>query len=480
MTLLFTSDIHGYALPEQVRSGLLGGFEALDTEVRAIREASDSPVFLLDGGDILTGQPTSLLQRDGLRGAYLVDAMNLVGYDAMALGNHELDYQLETASQLRQRSQFPWLAANLVPGETMRPSFELAPSVVLERAGVRVGVIGLTADRLNELVGFNLKDSFSIADAAEVTRQEVESLAAHTDLIVVLSHRTEDENRALAEAVDGLDVILCGHSHRRIMPPHTVNGALLVQAGHNLTALGKLELRVLDGEVVGHDGALISLWAEETAGGLELSELLAEAASQLEAEMSQELGQLAQPLTRNYYGESSLGNFTAQAMRWAAEADIGLINSGGLRCDLPQGPVTRSDIFKLMPFDNHLVKLELSGAELQEICRHNAWSAAVKDHGILQISGLHYEWVQTESGEIEVVSVRVGDAPIEAERLYRVASNDFIVLSQPNKYLGFTPGRGEYCQDSVREVLLNSFAADTLTVWVQDGSNAQLQLQPQD
>ncbi len=480
LTLLFTSDIHGYALPEQVRRGMLGGFEALDGEVRAIREQSEGPVFLLDGGDILTGQPTSLLSRDGLRGAYLVDAMNLVGYDAMALGNHELDYQLQTAIQLRERSQFPWLAANLLPGETMQPSFELAPSLVIERQNVRVGVIGLTADRLNELVGFKLKDSFAIADAAAVTRREVEKMAASTDLIVVLSHRTEDENRALAEAVDGIDVIVCGHSHRRIMPPHTVNGALLVQAGHNLTAVGKLELRLLDGAVIGHDGALISLWADDAQGSLEISELMAEAASQLDKEMSQVLGALEAALTRNYYSESALGNYAAQAMRRAADADVGLINSGGLRCDLPQGPITRSDVFKLMPFDNHLVRLELSGAELLEICRHNAWSAAVKDHGILQVSGLHYEWARAESGDIEILSLRVGDDPVDPEARYSVASNDFIVLSQPNKYLGFAPERGEYYQDSVREVLLESFSADSTTVWVQDGSIAQLELQPQD
>ncbi len=478
LTLLFTTDIHGYALPEEVRRGLLGGFVALEAEVRAQREQATSPVFLLDGGDVLTGQPTSMLSHEGVRGGYLFAAMNVIGFDAMALGNHEFDYGLETLVALRESSAFPWLAANFLPIAAIEERVPVAASTVLERDGVRLGVIGLTADRLNELVGRELKESFRIADANPAVRAEVLRLRGKVDVLVALTHRSLEENLSLAEAVPELDVILCGHSHRRIMPPQEHNGVLIAQAGHNLSALGKLELAVVDGEVVRSDGALISLWAEEREGSAEITALMDLAACELEEEMSTVLGSLESALTRNYYGESALGNFVAQAMRREAGTDVGLVNSGGLRTDLRAGAVTRGDIFKLMPFDNALVKIDLTGAELRAICRHNAWSSAVQDHGILQVSGLSYRWALDDDGEVEIVELKVGGIPVEDGRTYSVATNDFILFSQPLKYLGSAPQGGVPCGLSLREVVLGAFEAEGPTSHVLDGSIVELRPQP--
>ena len=433
VTIFHTNDIHGSFQPEPAAwrpdKAPVGGFVALARHLAAQRRSAAPVSLLLDGGDFMTGDPVTDIAPEGVAGVAMAEMMTLVGYDAGVIGNHEFDAGRTNLERLIPAFGYPLLAADLV--DSTGRAVARAEPVVLERGGLRIGVLGISCSELRDVCPPSRLRGVALRDQVEVARAQLADLTARTDLQILISHSGVEADRVLARrlAAAGLDVIVGGHSHTRLNQPQVVDGVLVVQAGSNLKNLGRLDLAVANGQVTGYHGELVELVA---AGGDDAAPpaLVARVdhyAQEVASVYGEVIGQLASPWRRNSDGESNLGSWICDAMRARAGADVALVNSGGLRRDVPAGPITLLDVHQVLPFANELVTIELRGADLRRVVLANAKAAVKRSYGILQVSGLAYAF-RERAGDVELAEVTVGGQPLQDDRTYLVATADYVAI----------------------------------------------------
>ncbi len=440
ITLLHTNDIHGAYAPRPAEwlpgKPPVGGFAALAGTVNPIRDAG--PTILLDAGDLMAGTPLTSIEYRGVPGGGAMAFMNAVGYDAMALGNHEFDLGREAVTGLIGLAEFPILCANLIvaaSGERFAP----AGHVILDRGGLKVAVIGLILDELASVVAAEPIAGLTVVPAIEAARDQVAALDAHSDLIIAVTHNGLEPSRAIARAVPGIDVIVTGHDHRRTDEPILESGVLIVETGSRLERLGRFDLKVAGDRVVDYRFALLDLpaAAAERAPAA-VTALESELDARIQAEYGRVVAEVAVPLVRDSSRESNIGNWITDAFRAETGADFAVTNSSGIRADVAAGPLTRFEIHSISPFPNSLCTFRASGEQLLAFASKNALKAVGAGDGeksIVQVSGLSYRY----GPDGTVSDLRVGGRPVEPGRIYLGATSDFIVVSQADRYLGFEP-----------------------------------------
>lgn len=428
IVLLHTNDLHGAVEPEADGQGGLVNLVSLITQVRA---ENPGHTLLLDAGDTLQGTYVS----NSSRGEVVMAAMNLAGYDAWTLGNHEFDWGQEVLQARIAQATFPALAANLLDAATGEGWEAVAPYTVIPVGQARVAVLGLaypdtpTITRPQNVAGLDFRG------AVETVQRYLPELEQQADLIVVLSHLGFDGDQALARAVDGLDVIVGGHSHIFLERPSLVNGTIIVQAGAKGQVLGRLELTLdlATGRVTNYsrDQVLLPVSDKAAKTNPEVKALVDAALAQAAETMNQPIGQSAVELAPQRAGEFALGNLVVDAML-AAEvglrsadgrpADIAVHNNGGIRATLPKGPITFGQIYAVLPFDNQLMAMDLSGAQILKILEHSVAERA----GALQVAGLTFEFRMANPVGQRVRQVTIGGKPLDPEQVYRVVTIDYL------------------------------------------------------
>ncbi|MFC1706297.1 bifunctional metallophosphatase/5'-nucleotidase [Planctomycetota bacterium] len=443
LTVLYTGDWHGHAFPRREDSGLVGGVVACAELVRQIRRERPGHVLVLDAGDLLSGHPAASFARDGVRGLPFCSLWDRIGYDAWVLGNHDLDYGCDNLERLLARLNSPVLCANWTrtakTHDRRVSAVPARPYLVLERGGLRIGVVGLISGGLEGLASRRAREGTEVVSPQQVLAGLLPRLEAESDIQIALTHCGVDVDRALAEAFPSLEVIVGGHSHTWLREPEIIGNVRICHAGHSGRALGRIDLDIRAGAVATSRGELLRPAyppREQIAPELLLAE--GELRSLVDTLEREVLGVNAEDLRRQYHGHSPLGSAVAAALRSAAGTDIGFINSGGLRADLSAGPITRKDLLAVIPFDNVVVRFRITGRQLERICRHNAWAAATKHHGILQVAGLEYRWerVGARKREVRVIEIKVGKHPLNPKKTYTCAANDFLAIEQSEKYFG--------------------------------------------
>jgi 5'-nucleotidase / UDP-sugar diphosphatase len=438
VTILYTNDFHSAIdpIPAYWRPGSpkLGGAAQLSTLINRVR-ARESPVFLFDSGDLFTGTFSY-----ATRGEALMRLWETLKVDAMAIGNHEFDYGSAVFTPLMEKAAFPVLGANLYLKAT--GARYARPWVIVERGGVRVGVIGIIGkDAASVTLPSGIAD-LDVRDPLPEVEAAVKELRPRVDLVVVLAHqgktgpmqsdaegrpevqRDVDEDLRLAGAVPGIDVFVGGHAHRGLEQPlvHPRTGTLVVQTYGYGTRLGYLKLRLEGGRVVSHAGELLEVRSDELPPDPAVVALLEPYRRKLAAEYGGPVATLERRLVRDYNRESSLGCFVADVMREATGAEIAFENAGGLRADLPEGRVGKPEVLDALPFPNALVTLEMDGRTIRDVLEQGL----TLERGLVQISGLTAVYdLQRPAGQ-RLVETRVGGQPLVDEKTYRVATNSFL------------------------------------------------------
>lgn len=427
LVVLHTNDLHGQLEPlpaspvsPVLRGKPVGGYAHIATMVRNVRrecEERKATFLLTDGGDLFQGTPIG----NESRGESVVEAMNTLPYDAVAVGNHEFDFGLGSFLRLVERARFPFVCANMAGkrGATgkVRPYVLLSPP----RAPCKIALIGLVTTTTPDITTRGLEDLVTFSDPLSVVRSLLKEVDA--DLVVLVTHIGRDEDRALAAALPGVDLILGGHSHTPIC--EKVDGTLIVQTHSRGMSLGRADLRVdRDGwKVVSAEGQLLPVDPAATTPDPQVADVITRYGKELNERLGKVIGTLAAPLRRAPgLGSSSAGNWMADVIRAKGEAEIGITNKGGIRCDLEAGPITAGDIYRLMPFENDVVSMDLTGAQLRVILAKNLGNGGYPG---LEWSGLRVEGEGSGEGA-RLVAVRVGDAPLDDARRYRVATNSFL------------------------------------------------------
>jgi len=247
--------------------------------------------------------------------------------------------------------------------------------------------------------------------------------------------------------IHGLNVVVGGHSHTRLKHPTVVNNVIIVQAGSNCENVGILDLTIEHQRVVEHKGELLPLWYNSTRGTTPLSLFIDSLKDKIDSDYAEVIGILKTDWIRNNRGESGIGDFIADAQREAAGADFGFMNNQGIRKDILAGPITKRDLFEILPFRNILAKFEITGKQIREIVRFE-----LEKGPAIQTSGVRCEWRRGPGGEIEFISFLINGKSLEEDKLYSGAASDYLLGEAP-KYFGFEILKITFLDKTVRAVV---------------------------
>jgi 5'-nucleotidase len=451
LTIMHTNDVHGHHEPQ--RNGD-GGAARQATVVQQIR-AEGGNNLLLDGGDRFTGTLFHVQHR----GQDSVQIMNAIGYDAMALGNHEFDDGEEVLAAFVKGLDFPALSANTDFSEEPLVAGLVEPSVILDVGGEQIGIIGLVTPETDILS----KPSKAIVfddDLIGVTQNEVDKLTAEgVNKIILLTHIGYGADVEVAQGVSGVDVVVGGHTNTflsnafagargeypTVLESLSGEPVLVVQASTKTVYLGRLDVEFdADGVVSDWDGDAILLSRYITPDS-DISDLIAGLAEPIAELRAVPVGETAVELTGTSprlcrIEECLLGNVITDAVLEDTGVDIVLQNGGGIRADIAQGAISLGDVLNVLPFGNLISTFELTGADVLAALENGVGRVQVDENNnptvegasgrFLQVAGLRFTFDATQEPGSRIVSAEVMQdgafAALDMDAVYTVASNDYM------------------------------------------------------
>lgn len=451
LAIIHTNDTHGHDLLDSESLGL-----AAVAQLKTDYENKGYEVLLLDAGDVVQGEPL-VGQSKGMTG---IEFFNEVGYDAVALGNHEFDYGQHHIKKYVNAANFPILSANTIVDETGEMLVE-TNTVLTLGDGRKVGVFGLTTPETytstNVLFvrGITFLEEQKLYDCAQAQVDELRKQGC--DLVVCLAHLGENEqnapNRAsdVAEHVSGIDLIIDGHDHQEenaTLTDASGNPVLVVETGCFNHAIGVVtwedgkisDTLVKFGSYEGQD-ATVAASIQEVADktNASLSKVIATTTFHLDGNRN--------PGVRTQ--ETNLGDLVADAMLWEAQLsakrtpDASLVNGGAIRDSIAAGDIILSTIMDVYSFINYLCTVEVTGAQLLEALEASCSACPDELGGFPQVSGLHFSIdasVPYQKGEdypesthaspanpgSRVKITQIGNRDYDADDTYVIASTDFV------------------------------------------------------
>lgn len=454
LTILHVNDFHGHLTPFIEKSldpsAPIGGAAYLAEMIRRERDAHPQSTLLLSAGDMFQGTAISNV----FKGAPVIELMNAIGFEAMALGNHEFDWGRDSLNTLASSATFPFLAANITNADGS-PLKGTRPYILLDRNGVRVAIIGITtvdtpySTKPSNVTGLVFSKPVRVLPKLirEVRRQGAK-------LVIVLSHQGLDADRKLANRVWGIDVIVGGHSHTAVTVPVKIRNTVIVQAGSYGMYLGVLQLKVdpASGRILeyGKEGELKVVNAGPSdAYDRTVAAEVNRYDERIQKEFSKVVGRTTTDLARTSERESNVGDLIADAMRASTGASVAFHNSGGIRANVPQGDIRLEQIYTMLPFDNVLTTMDLTGRQIREILEFSA--ASRKD--VLQVSGIRIEYDMSKPAGSRAARVTVGDKPLDDRKTYRIVTNDFLAAGG-DKFETFKRGKNVIFGDDVRDAVV--------------------------
>jgi 5'-nucleotidase / UDP-sugar diphosphatase len=445
ITILHTNDMHASFLPHEaywLRSTpkpFVGGFNELAFAVDSIRKIRTTSL-VLDAGDLMTGNPISDRLYKGAEGGALVEMMNLIGYEGWTPGNHDFDISYANLLKLVAMAKFPVVEANLTDEKSGKPITNKEYAII-EKNGIKVGIFGVMSSEYYGLVNQNSSKGVKLMPTIKIARRLIEMLRPKVDLVVALTHVGVDEDSLIAINVKGLDVIIGGHSHTRLKTPKFINGVIIAQTGANCENLGVLDLTVENHAVTKWNGELHQLWYHPDRKTV-VTALVDSFKNDIAQEYSEVIGTWS--VDANAEGsDRRLGNFLCEAQREGAGADLGFMNNGGIRKRFLPGPLTKQDLFEVLPFRNILVSFKLTGKQVRDIVLQN-----IRERSGFQMSGVDCEWKRDVEGKIEIVKILVNGKPVDDQSVYTGAASDYM-MGEAKRYLGIDTPQLTYLDETV-------------------------------
>ena len=484
--VLFTSDVHC-----GIESNF--GYAGL-AMVRDAYKNAGYHVLLVDNGDSIQGEPVGTMTT----GEANIKLMNAVGYDIATMGNHEFDYGMERFFELSKMANFPNVSCNFNTGGEL----QFAPYVVKEFDGVKIAFVGISTPKTltsstpkyfqdengNFIYGF-FEDETGEGLYNAVQKAVDDARAEGATFVVALAHLgNEDECRPFTYAdvianTTGINALLDGHSHDtdHVEMRNKARETVLRQGcGTKLEGIGYLKIAAKNGAMK----AGVMMWNNDDFNATQLYQLdtdvtkaVAEATETLNAKLAEVVAKTDVELTINdpvavtedgkavriiRNAETNLGDLCADAYRYVSGADIAFVNGGGIRVSIKEGDITLNDILKVHPFGNALCVCEATGQQILDALEFGAKDVPGEFGGFLQVSGLTYE-IHTSvpssvkldekglfagvEGEYRVKNVMVGGEPLDLEKIYTLASHNYMLQGQGDGYTIFEDN--VYTQESV-------------------------------
>ncbi|MFC2059248.1 bifunctional metallophosphatase/5'-nucleotidase [Chloroflexota bacterium] len=428
LTILHTNDVRSH----------LDNIAHRATKVSQVRnEVGADNLLLVDAGDVFSGTPYFTLYQ-GQAGLWF---MNYMDYDAMCTGNHEFDKGPDVLASFVNSADFPVLCANFDFSNESSLAKEIAPWTIIEKGGERYGVFGLTTEdtRTLSLPGPDIIINNHISAA----KKAVSDLTGEgIDKIIALTHIGWENDLKLAQEVEGIDIIIGGHTRTvpDIYPTVVTNDStptLIVQAGENGEYLGQLDVSFNENGVVqSWEGQLISI-DDNIEEDATCADKLAEYDGPIEELMSTVIGETTVDLDGERGNvrvrETNLGNLIADAILDKAEyadATIAIQNSGSIRASIPAGYITLGQAMTVLPFRNYLMVVDLTGEQVITALENGISQVEQEEGRFPQVAGLRFTWNPSAESGSRIVSVEVstreGYQQIKTSASYQVVINDFV------------------------------------------------------
>ena len=436
VTILHVNDVYQF-IP--VEGGKRGGLARLLTLKKEAVAENPNTIFTL-GGDTLSPS----VETRTYKGAQMIDAWNAVGLDYAVLGNHEFDIKTPDLLLRIKESKFTWLGANVIDTKTNKIFADLPPFVIREFGGVKIGFIGLLLPETKETS--SMEESLQVTDYCAVAKKLVKQMRKKEKVsaVVGLTHLFMEQDKKLAQCAD-FDLILGGHEHTLLQS--SSNGTPIFKMTADARELGKFNLNFnaatkrfesMDWEIIPVNDSIADApeFASITAKYKDLLEQLAVPVGAT----SETLDALS---LSSRTKETNIGNFIADAYREAANADVALVNGGSIRADLIYNPgiLTKRDVLSMLPFNNPIVKIEISGRTLREVLEHGVARSAVNEDNepgrFPQISGMTFKFDTTQPAGKRTSEITVGGKPLDENKIYTLATSDFLVSRGGDGYVMF-------------------------------------------
>ena len=434
LTILHTNDHHGrFWANKDGETGLA----ARATLIKGLREQvqkDGGKVLLLDAGDVNTGVP----QSDMLDAEPDFKGMSLLGYDVMALGNHEFDNPLKTILQQRKWAGFPFVSANIYYKNSSRRVF---PShITKEIDDLKVTIFGLTTEDTPTQSSPKNTAPMRFVPAVEEAKKIVPRLRKNSDVLIALTHMGHYPDEAhtpnapgdvtLARQVNGIDLIVGGHTQKPLFEPDIQNGSIIVQAYEWGKYVGKVDLEFLNGKLSLVKSQLIPVNLKDTVrieSDTEMESFLRPFKEKGDASLLIELG----TANAEFIGkrdvirsqETNLGNLVTRAYKEKFNADLAISNSGGLRDSIYPGKVTYESVLMVLPFGGEVGTATLTGAELRDYLEFVVFTQSPGTGSFPQMSGVE---IVANKETKKITKLLIGGKDVDPNQNYLFAVPEFI------------------------------------------------------
>ena len=422
LSIFHTNDMHGRLEP----MARLSGFAR---RLRAETEAEGREVLFWDAGDAADRRVRVC---SITKGAAFSPVLNAMGYTLQAMGNAiSLAYGLQAMAAVAARAGFPILAANCRDGEGPLPAGLREYVFVPFARGLTMGVIGLTVPwgRLYEMFGLHFPD---FCDVARDLAGRLRGQGAAP--VVVLSHLGLEDDRRLAGAVTGIDLIVGAHSHDRLPAGEECNGVLIAQAGEYAQSLGRVDLALdpATGQVLARSAQVLDVPGDEPPDPA-VTAAIAAAEQEVDALMAQPIGALASPLDLDHFRECGIGNLTADALRERMGAEAAIVCGGLFHQGLPAGTITLGQLDRACFTTANPCVTGVRGGRIVTALERGLDPAIYQARprgfrgtpmGVPQISGMAVEYDPGGEAGRRVRRVTVEGRPLDPDRSYRLAHTD--------------------------------------------------------
>ncbi|HEX2947350.1 MAG TPA: 5'-nucleotidase C-terminal domain-containing protein [Clostridia bacterium] len=429
ISVISTADIHGHVLYDEEI-----GYYSLDTTKNVVgmpilRTLADTvkknnkDTLMLDSGDMFHGTNEANIEK----GKGIVEIANLMGYTAMTIGNHDFNFGLDRLKEIKSQLNYPILSANIL--ENGKPLF--GEYKIIDMDGLKVGLFGLTQEEALAYTNSRDLKNVSIENAVTVAKKIVPELKKSCDVVILMSHLGEERDIDLAEKVDGIDLVLCGHHHYLFPKAKKVGNTYMGEAGGSATHIGIADIYLKNGKVQK------ILWRVETTSDKSKADKEANTIAQQYFKIAYEtqkeiVGKADVRLNGLRFDvrskETNLGNLLADAMKEEGKADITLMNGGGIRQSIPKGDISLYTIGNTLPFYNFLVTIELKGDTIYKAIENGlrSYPSGMYNGAFLQVSGISFEFDASKIAGKRLQKVLKDGVPLDRDRIYKVATNDYL------------------------------------------------------
>ena len=429
LTVLHTNDHHGRFWQDRKGRWGMSARMTLISQIREEVKEDGGNVLLLSGGDINTGVPESDLQNavPDFKG------MNLLGYDAMAVGNHEFDKPRDVLMMQKNLANFPFLSANILDEKTGEPLFK--PYTTFEFNGLRVAVMGLTTTDTPKATNPENTAGLDFVSPVKIASELVPELHKKADVIIATTHMGHYKNAqhgvnapgdvTLAREVSGIDLIVGGHSQDPLVKPDLQNGTYIVQAHEWGKYVGRADFEFRNGELKLVNYQLIPVnykektLKEDPAMLALLTPYQEKGAKLVEAKVGRVDQRLMGERSEVRFQPTDLGTLITKAFIEKSGADFATTNGGGIRASIDGGEITYKDILTVLPFGNTLTTVEMNGQEVIDYL-NNVATKPTNSGAFAHFSGIK---MVVENGTVH--DVKIAGKAIDLNKSYKMALLSF-------------------------------------------------------